>query len=130
MVGEYERAFYGSQYALTAPLFGHYGVQLWMPEAGGRVDFASEHDEQAMTVLGLSSSLHPAQICRLGQPPDAPELVEALVLGVVEITEAETEHWITYFSTSVDALRQQANPGVSSAQHLFTWGSKDGLSAG
>jgi hypothetical protein len=26
-----------------------------MPEAGGRVDFASEHDEQAMTVLGLAS---------------------------------------------------------------------------
>ena len=38
-----------------APLFEHYGVQLWMPEAGGRVDYASEHDEQAMTVLGLSS---------------------------------------------------------------------------
>jgi len=28
---------------------------LWMPEAGGRVDFSSEHDEHAMTVLGLSS---------------------------------------------------------------------------
>jgi site-specific DNA recombinase len=26
-----------------------------MPEAGGRVDFASEHDEQAMMMLGLSS---------------------------------------------------------------------------
>ena len=55
VVGEYERAFYGSQYALMAPLFGHYGVQLWIPEAGGRVDFASEHDERAMTMLGLSS---------------------------------------------------------------------------
>jgi site-specific DNA recombinase len=55
VVGEYERAFYGSQYALMAPLFEHYGVQLWMPEAGGRVDFASEHDEHAMTMLGLSS---------------------------------------------------------------------------
>jgi hypothetical protein len=39
VVGEYERAFYGSQYALMAPLFEHYGIQLWMPEAGGRVDF-------------------------------------------------------------------------------------------
>jgi site-specific DNA recombinase len=38
-----------------APLFEHYGVELWMPEAGGRVDYASEHDEHAMTVLGLSS---------------------------------------------------------------------------
>ena len=55
VIGEYERAFYGSQYAAMAPLFEHYRVQLWMPEAGGRVDYASEHDEQAMTVLGLSS---------------------------------------------------------------------------
>jgi DNA invertase Pin-like site-specific DNA recombinase len=55
VVGEYERAFYGSQYSMTAPLLEHYGVQLWMPEAGGRVDFSSEHDEQAMTALGLSS---------------------------------------------------------------------------
>jgi site-specific DNA recombinase len=54
-VGEYERAFYGAQYALMAPLFEHYGVQLWLPEVGGRVDYASEHDEHAMTVLGLSS---------------------------------------------------------------------------
>jgi len=55
VVGEYERAFYGSKYALMAPLLGHYGVQLWMPEAGGRVDFACEHDERTMTMLGLSS---------------------------------------------------------------------------
>jgi len=55
VIGECERAFYGSQYALMAALFEHYGVQLWMPETGGRVDYASEHDEHAMTVLGLSS---------------------------------------------------------------------------
>jgi site-specific DNA recombinase len=55
VIGEYERAFYGSQYASMAPLLEHYGVQLWTPEAGGKVDFASEHDERAMTGLGLSS---------------------------------------------------------------------------
>ena len=55
VVGEYERAFYGSQYALMAPLFEHYGIQLWMPETGGRVDYGCEHDERAMTMLGLSS---------------------------------------------------------------------------
>lgn len=55
VIREYERAFYGSQYAAMGPLFEHYGVQLWMPEAGGRVDYQSEHDEQTMTVLGLSS---------------------------------------------------------------------------
>jgi DNA invertase Pin-like site-specific DNA recombinase len=55
VIGEYERAFYGAQYAAMAPLFEHYGVELWMPEAGGPVDYRSEHDEQAMTMLGLSS---------------------------------------------------------------------------
>src|SRR5260370_1167231 len=55
VIGEYERAFYGSQYAAMAPLFEHYGVQLWMPEADGRVGYASEHDEKTMTPLGLSS---------------------------------------------------------------------------
>jgi DNA invertase Pin-like site-specific DNA recombinase len=55
VIGEYERAFYGSQYAAMAPLFEHYGIQLWMPEADGRVDYQSEHDEKTMTVPGLSS---------------------------------------------------------------------------
>jgi len=53
VVGEYERAFYGSQYALMAPLFEHYGVQLWMPEAGGAVDFQAEGHEAMMTGLGI-----------------------------------------------------------------------------
>jgi DNA invertase Pin-like site-specific DNA recombinase len=56
VIGEYERAFYGSQYAAMAPLFEHYGTQLWMPETGGQVDYQSEHDEKTMTVLGLSSN--------------------------------------------------------------------------
>ena len=55
VIGEYERAFYGSQYALMAPLFEHYGIGLWMPEVGGRVDWHAEDHEQAMLALGLSS---------------------------------------------------------------------------
>src|SRR5437763_6187146 len=55
VIGEYERAFYGSQYASMAPLFEHYGVQLWMPEVGGRVDWHAEDHEQTMAALGLSS---------------------------------------------------------------------------
>ena len=46
VIGEYERAFYGSQYASMAPLFEHYGIQLWMPEVGGRVDWHAEDHEQ------------------------------------------------------------------------------------
>jgi hypothetical protein len=44
VIGEYERAFYGNQYGLMAPLFEHHGVQLWLPEAGRRVDFSCEHN--------------------------------------------------------------------------------------
>ena len=55
MIGEYERAFYGNQFASMAPLFEHYGIQLWMPEVGGRVDWHAEDHEQTMVALGLSS---------------------------------------------------------------------------
>jgi DNA invertase Pin-like site-specific DNA recombinase len=55
VIGEYERAFYGSQFASMAPLFEHYGAQLWTPEVGGRVDFGAEDHEQTMMALGLQS---------------------------------------------------------------------------
>ena len=48
VIGEYERAFYGNQYASMAPLFEHYGVGLWMPEVGGRVDWHAGDHEQTM----------------------------------------------------------------------------------
>jgi hypothetical protein len=55
VIGDYERAFYGAQYASMAPLFENYGVQLWTPEAGGRIDFGAEIHEQMMLALGLQS---------------------------------------------------------------------------
>jgi site-specific DNA recombinase len=54
VIGEYERAFYGSQYASIAPLFTHYGIALWTPEAGGPVGNSEDH-EQLMLALGLQS---------------------------------------------------------------------------
>jgi hypothetical protein len=55
VIGEYERAFYGGQYASMASLFEHYGIQLWTPEVGGRIDFHAEDHEQTMLALGLQS---------------------------------------------------------------------------
>ena len=55
VIGEYERAFYGGQYASMAPLFEHYGIQLWTPEVGGRIDFHAEDHEQTMLALGFQS---------------------------------------------------------------------------
>ena len=95
VVGEYERAFYGSQYAAMAPLFEHYGVQLWMPEAGGRVDFASEHDEHAMTVLGLSSKREVTRTSiRCGLSLSAPRLApqNLLTFANVRMSENSIDH--------------------------------------
>ena len=55
MIGEYERAFYGNQFASMAPLFEHYDIQLWMPEVGGPVDWHGEDHEETLVALGLSS---------------------------------------------------------------------------
>ena len=55
MIGEYERAFYSNQYASMAPLFEHYGIQLWTPEIGGRIDSHAEDHEETMLALGLQS---------------------------------------------------------------------------
>jgi len=54
VIGEYERAFYGSQHASMAPLFARYGVVLWTREAGGPVGNGEDH-EQLMLALGLQS---------------------------------------------------------------------------
>jgi DNA invertase Pin-like site-specific DNA recombinase len=55
VIGEYERAFYGGQYAAMAPLFEHYDIQLWTPEVGGPVDFRAGDHEQMMLALGWQS---------------------------------------------------------------------------
>ena len=55
VIGEYERAFCGGQYTQMAPLFEHYGIQLWTPEVGGRVDFHAADHEQTMLALGYQS---------------------------------------------------------------------------
>ena len=55
VIGEYERAFHGGQHASMAPLFEHYGIQLWTPEVGGRIDFHAEDHEETMLALGLQS---------------------------------------------------------------------------
>jgi DNA invertase Pin-like site-specific DNA recombinase len=52
VIGEPQRAFYGAQFALTFPLFEHYGVELWVPAVGGRVDPGSEAHDMVMTLFG------------------------------------------------------------------------------
>src|ERR1019366_9056037 len=52
VIGEPARAFYGNQFGLTFPVFVHYGVELWVPEVGGKVDPGSEAHELVMSLYG------------------------------------------------------------------------------
>ena len=52
MIGEPARAFYGSQFSITFPVFVHYGVELWVPEVGGRVDPGSDAHDLVMSLYG------------------------------------------------------------------------------
>jgi site-specific DNA recombinase len=52
VIGEPQRAFYGNQFSLTFPVFTHYGVELWVPEVGGRIDPGSDAHDLVMTLFG------------------------------------------------------------------------------
>ncbi|WP_219419125.1 recombinase family protein [Pseudonocardia nigra] len=55
VIGEYERAFYGDQFARVSALLGRFGVQVWLPEAGGPVDPGDPIHRALVTVLGAQS---------------------------------------------------------------------------
>lgn len=56
VVGEFARAFGAPiQYSSIYPLFEHFGVELWLPEIGGRVDFTSATTEMLLGMLGGTS---------------------------------------------------------------------------
>src|SRR5512135_665403 len=52
VIGEPQRAFYGNQFSLTFPVFVHYGVELWVPEVGGKVDPGSDAHDLVMSLYG------------------------------------------------------------------------------
>lgn len=55
MVGEYERAFHGDQLLRLAPLFEQHGVQVWLPETDGPVDYRSPSHQALVMLLGAQS---------------------------------------------------------------------------
>ncbi|MHB8466516.1 MAG: recombinase family protein [Acidimicrobiales bacterium] len=52
VIGEPARAFYGNQFGLTFPVLVHYGVELWVPEIGGRIDPGSDAHDLVMSLYG------------------------------------------------------------------------------
>ena len=52
VIAEPQRAFSGGQFQLVFPQLTHYGIDLWVPELGGRVDPDSEGHEMLMSLFG------------------------------------------------------------------------------
>ncbi|GAA0577187.1 recombinase family protein [Paractinoplanes ferrugineus] len=52
VIGEPQRAFYGSQFGMTFPVFVHYGVSMWVPEIGGAIDPGSDAHDLVMALYG------------------------------------------------------------------------------
>ena len=52
MVGEGTRCWFGNQFSLIAPRFAAYGVDLWVPELGGKFDPRNPSHKMLMSVLG------------------------------------------------------------------------------
>jgi hypothetical protein len=52
VVGEGTRCWFGNQFSLTAPRFAAYGVDLWVPELGGKFDDRNPSHKMLMSVLG------------------------------------------------------------------------------
>lgn len=52
VVGEGTRCWFGNQFSLIAPRFAAYGVDLWVPELGGKYDARNPSHKMLMSVLG------------------------------------------------------------------------------
>ncbi|RZU53179.1 recombinase-like zinc beta ribbon protein [Krasilnikovia cinnamomea] len=55
VVGEYARAFHGSQAIHLAPLLHRHGVQMWLPEVDGPVDLTNPTHQALLMLLGAHS---------------------------------------------------------------------------
>jgi hypothetical protein len=58
VVGEGSRCWFGNQFSLIAPKFAAYGVDLWVPELGGKYDHRNPSHKMLMSQLGAMSELH------------------------------------------------------------------------
>jgi hypothetical protein len=63
VVGEYERAFAGQQLNQLAPLLRRHGVQLWLPDTYGPVEF---DNPRHLAVIDLLGALWPGHGLPLG----------------------------------------------------------------
>jgi hypothetical protein len=61
-VGEFARAFYSQQLMHLAPILDRLGVELWLPEAYGPVDFDNPRHLAIIDLLGVQSHREIAEV--------------------------------------------------------------------
>ncbi|MFG1885804.1 hypothetical protein [Micromonospora sp. NPDC049102] len=69
VVGEYERAFHGQQLEQLTPTLLSHGLQLWLPETYGPVDFDNPRQLALLDLLGVHSQ---REVSRRGIAPLRP----------------------------------------------------------
>jgi DNA invertase Pin-like site-specific DNA recombinase len=62
VVGEGTRCWFGNQFSLIAPRFAAYGVDLWVPELGGKFDARNPSHKMLISVLGGTSESERQQV--------------------------------------------------------------------
>ena len=104
VVGEGTRCWFGNQFSLVAPRFANYGVQLWIPELGGRFDSKNPSHKMLMSVLGGMSESERQHIqARVRAAMDAQVLNEGRHLRAAE-------HLSVTWSSTVGAIRIRESP--------------------
>lgn len=82
VVGEGTRCWFGNQFSLIAPKFAAYGVELWVPELGGKFDPHNASHKMLMSVLGgMSESERQHVQARVRAAMDAQVLNEGRYQG-------------------------------------------------
>ncbi len=82
VIGEPQRAFYGSRFGNTFPHFTHYGVPLGVPEVGGAIDPDNEaHDLITSVFCGMSKDERNRTKIRVHSAMAAPAPMEGRFLG-------------------------------------------------
>jgi hypothetical protein len=136
VVGEYERAFYGSQFeSVLAPLRQR-SVRFWLPEAGGVVDLDSPVHRALLLMLGAESrrevvrarhrtlAAMRAQTCLQGRFPGWPSAIRLPAGGRRTAPEPRTRELGppgTPVGSRTRLLRRGCGGSSSNAQKAAAW---------
>lgn len=116
VVGEGTRCWFGNQFSLTAPKFEAHGVDLWVPELGGKFDPRNPSHKMLMSVLGgMSESERQHVQARVRAAMDARSSTRAgtRVAGrLLNPDDVAAGHVVKFRRSSPDRIVRSRNPRI------------------